>query len=241
MRLTLGVALGLAVWLIATLPAGALDLYFLRHAQTMANVTRDYSEANQRQFSERGLEQVAAVPAELAGLEFDVIVVSPAWRALHTIGPYLVAQGKSAEIWPEVYECCWDRQSPDEAPQLVEAELIEIPAAYADVLDFRSPEAVRFYDVDTPGRGALMIERALTLLEERFGGTEQRVLVVAHYHTISRLIGGLLGDAAPRRIRPANAKLSHLRQTADGGYLLLRLNGRAVGSAPAEPAAAPRD
>jgi len=73
--------------------AETLDLYYVRHAQTMANVTREYTEENQRTFSPLGEAQVDEVTEKLADLHFDVVIVSPAWRTQRTILPYLKERG----------------------------------------------------------------------------------------------------------------------------------------------------
>lgn len=211
--------------LLLPVSARAFDLYFLRHAQTMANVTREYTEENQQTFSRWGLDQVEQVTETLAEYEFDVVIVSPAWRTRHTILPVLQARSLKAEIWPEVYECCWDRNTEEEAPRVTHGDLIEIDPDLTRYFRLRSPDAAHMLEVDTPARGDLMVAEAVALLRERFEGSGLRVLVVSHYHTGGRLMRSLLGDAAPSRIQPQNARISHLRSDSQGGFELLLLNG----------------
>ena len=90
--------------LLAVPAAHALDIYIVRHAETMGNVTLDYSEINQNTLSPKGLQQVAALPAKLEGLKFDEILVSPAWRTQKTILSYLEKNDRKAEICPEIEE-----------------------------------------------------------------------------------------------------------------------------------------
>jgi len=224
---------GVAGWLLVVAWIGAqadtLDVYLLRHAQTMANVTREYTEENQRTFSPLGEAQLAEIADKLADYDFDAIIVSPAYRVLHTVLPHLQARGMQAEIWPELYECCWDRDTVEEEPELTQGKRIELEEAIASYFRFRDDEAVYMFDVDTPARGDLMVKRAVEMIESRFGGAEKKVLVVSHYHTGSRLLRALLGEAAPRTIRPANARLSHVRQDADGRFQLLMLNDVEMG------------
>ncbi len=225
MRVT-AICLCVAIWSVAS--AEVLDVYFLRHAQTMANVTREYTEENQRTFSPLGEVQVDEVTEKLADLHFDVVIVSPAWRAQRTILPYLKERGLQAEIWPELYECCWDRETEEEEPALITTSRIELEDDVRAYIRFRDAEAVYMFDVDTPARGDLMVARAVELIEARFGGSGKTVLVVAHYHTGSRLLTALLADDSPRVIRPANARLSHVRQDPDGQFRLLMLNDEDV-------------
>lgn len=208
--------------------AEAYDLYFLRHAQTQANVTREYTEENQRTFSPWGLEQVDRVPDLLAEYDFDVVIVSPAWRTKHTILPVLMERGIQAEIWPELYECCWDRETKEEDPQITQGQTIRIEPGLEAYFRFRDEDATHMLEVDTPARGDLMVEQAVALLEERFGGSDVRVLMVSHYHTGGRIMRRLLGESAPPRIQPSNARLSHLQGDLQQGFQLLMLNGEPI-------------
>ena len=131
-----------------------------------------------------------------------------------------------AEIWPELYECCWDRETKEEEPALVTRERIELEDDVRAYFRFRDEDAVYMFDVDTPARGDLMVARAAELIHERFGGTGKKVLMVSHYHTGSRLLTTLLGEHAPRFIRPSNAALSHVQMDEHGEFRLLRLNDR---------------
>lgn len=208
--------------------AEAADLYFIRHAQTMANVTREYTDENQRVFSPRGEEQIRAASEKLAEYDFDVVLVSPAWRTQHTILPYLKVRGMQAEIWPELYECCWDRETEEEEPELVPGPRIEVEEDVRRHFRFRDEDSVYMLDVDTPARGDLMVERAVELIRSRFAGTDQSVLIVSHYHTGSRLIPALLDEPPPRAVRPANARLSHVHQDDAGRFRLRMLNDRPI-------------
>lgn len=209
---------------VSLLHLEAADLYFLRHAQTMANVTREYTEENQRTFSPIGKEQVAGVVDKLAEHEFDIVLVSPAYRTLHTVLPVLSDRGMTAEIWPELYECCWDRETEEEEPQVTRGDRIELEENIAAYFTFRDDDAVYMLSVETPARGELMVADAVDRLQERFAGTGKRVLIVSHYHTSGRIMRSLLGDAAPWRIQPRNAELSHLEEDEDGQWVLRMLN-----------------
>lgn len=201
----------------------------------MANVTREYTDENQQTFSRWGLDQVERVTADLADYEFDVVIVSPAWRTQNTILPLLQERQIQAEIWPEVYECCWDRATEEEEPQVTAGERIEIAPEMVDYFRLRSADAAYVLEVDTPARGELMVADAVALLRDRFEGSGLRVLVVSHYHTGGRLMQSLLGDEAPARIQPQNARLSHLRGDGTGHFELLLLNGESVASSTDAP------
>jgi broad specificity phosphatase PhoE len=207
--------------------AQALDLYFIRHAQTMANVTREYTPENQRTFSPLGEEQVDGVAAKLAGYTFDRILVSPAHRAIHTILPYLEANQRVADIWPELYECCWDYHTKEDEPTLTRGPRIEFTPDTAPYFRFRDEDAVYMLDVDTPARGRLMVAKAIELIESQLGASNETVLIVSHYHTSSRIMRALLGEDVAIRIQPQNARLSHLHRDTNGQWHLLMLNDEA--------------
>jgi broad specificity phosphatase PhoE len=219
--LLVGLVLGIA------LPAVAQDLYFLRHAQTMANVTRDYSAENQRVFSPLGLQQRDGVVDKLADYTFDHIIVSPAWRTIHTILPYLETTGRTAEIWPELYECCWDQETEEAEPRVTRGEPIELSDDWAAHFRFRDEESTHMLEVDTPARGDLMVADAVERIRQRFESGES-VLIISHYHTSGRIMQSLLGPAAPRTLRPGNTRLNHLTPDEQGHFRLVILNDRPV-------------
>ena len=86
---------------VAAAQAGGLDIYFVRHAETMANASGVNTSGNSNMFSEKGNEQVGALTRELNAMRFDAILVSPAERAINTILPYLKESGQKGIIWPE--------------------------------------------------------------------------------------------------------------------------------------------
>jgi broad specificity phosphatase PhoE len=207
--------------------AGALDIYILRHAQTLANVTREYTDEHQRSFSPLGLEQVESTSAKLAPHSFAAILVSPAWRTRHTILPYLKERGLVAEIWPELDECCWDRKTEMTISDLPRGPVIEIEDEYLAFFSFRDPGSMRFFDAITPETGEHQVGLAVNMILERFGKTDKAILIVTHYHTGTRLIRAL-AENAPKRFYLQNATLSIIAPGADGRLQLQVLNDAPV-------------
>ena len=111
-----------------------MNVTILRHGQTVGNATGDYSTQANDVLSAVGVEQAERLAAGLAGYQFDAIYCSPLERALKTIAPYLRENGRSAEVWPELAEVCWqaDHTAPiptrDQPPRpvTVEPELADI-------------------------------------------------------------------------------------------------------------------
>lgn len=227
MRRTTGFLLVLLASLSTAGHAAGLDVYLIRHAETMGNVTGDYSEQNQCTFSPRGLEQVAAVPVKLMDYHFDSIVVSPTWRTRQTILPYLQARGRTAEIWPEIEECCCG--APGDvapAPEIPLGEKIVIGESEFAYFKLRDESATVRFAPTTEAEGLAQMQRAGDLIRSRFGGSGKTLLVVTHSCSGARIIEDLLGLKRSGRFPVDNASLTHLRQGADGSFQLVALNGQ---------------
>lgn len=202
-----------------------LDLYIVRHAQTMANVTKVYSPKNQRTFSKQGEEEIDALLHKLDGLHLDRILVSPTYRTLRTIAPYLRREGRIAEIWPELEECCWqpDRDSPA-SKRIPRGDPIRIDADLAGLVRFRSPETRFWYNAQNYADSERQVEEAAALVRQRFSRTGRSVLIVSHFHTGAWLIADLLGDPAAQKLALRTGALTQLRQDGDGRFRIVTLN-----------------
>jgi broad specificity phosphatase PhoE len=222
-----------AVYLLLALAATSaaaqslgLDVYLTRHAETMGNVTGDYSETNQCTFSPKGLGQVAGITAKLDGYHFDAVVVSPTWRTRQTILPYLKARGLTAEIWPELEECCCG--APGDAPPATTIPLGEnvvINEEDAAHFKLRDETAAVRYAPTTEAEGMAQMRKAGELIRSRFGGSGQSVLIVTHSCSGARIIEDLLGLKLAGRFPVDNASVTHLRQEGDT-FQLLALNDK---------------
>ncbi len=214
------------ILLAATAPlAFGLDVYLIRHAETMGNVTLDYSEKNQCTFSPKGLEQVAGITAKLDGLAFDEVLVSPTWRTRQTILPFLKAHKITAEICPEVEECCCDCQADTApAPGIPPGERIVIGEDEAPYFKLRDTNTNFRFAPATEAEAVAQIRRAGELIRSRFGGTGKSILIVTHSCSGGRLISDLLGLKLNGRFGPGNAALTHLRQESHGRFILRTLN-----------------
>ena len=224
----------LCVGITLALPMGAfsvadntppgLDVYILRHAETMGNVTGNYSEENQKTFSPKGLEQVAGIVEKLKDYHFDHIVVSPTYRTRQTILPYLREHGLTAEIWPEIEECCCDmRGNSPPAPDIPLGEPVVIEDDETLYFRVREDAPMRFAP-RSEEEGVAQMFRARDQILKRFGQSGQSVLVVSHSCTGSRIMETLLGVKPSGRFAPGNAALIHLQQEPDGTFQLLRFN-----------------
>lgn len=216
-------ALCWALLLLAELlePAAAFDIVIVRHAETIANVTKDYSAFNQRHFTKRGEQQVAHLTRTLANHSFDAILTSPAYRVLRTIQPFLVATETQAEIWPELEECCWQRDrvnefTPPGRPILLEADQKSLFFLRAGAPNL-APGEERYED------GVKRMRWVAGEIWRRWAGTDAVILIATHYHAGARLIEALAEQVPSGRIQLENGKLSHIRE-ADGRFYIVGLN-----------------
>ena len=197
----------------------------IRHAETMGNVTGDYSETNQCTFSPKGLTQVAGIAEKLKNFSFNTVLVSPTWRTRQTILPYLKAHQITAEICPEIEEGCCDCQAGTApAADIPRGAPIVISPEEAPYFKLRDTNTTFRFALTTESEAVAQIRRAGDLIRSHFGGTTQSILIVTHSCSGGRLISELLGLKLNGRFSPGNAALTHLRQEADGRFSLRILN-----------------
>jgi broad specificity phosphatase PhoE len=178
----------------------ALHLYFVRHAETVANATKQYNDKTERTFTEVGEQQRRRLVNKLADYQFDAILVSPLWRAQHTILPYLQANELTAELWPELAECCW-QDDHDAKPSKTMRE--GPPIINQDLARFRL---------------------AARLIQARFSRSGGTILVVGHSLSGSRLIRILSGSDPEQELNLLNTGLGFLRERHDGTFEIVSLN-----------------
>jgi len=201
------------------------EIYFARHAETLGNATHKHNHKNDRTFSKKGKQQVARLTAKLDALHFDAIVVSPKYRVLNTIFPYLKKHHLKAEIWPELQECCWQPKTTRlSSSTLQRGKRIHLESAMQSSFIFPNADAQRRYAAKNYGDGLLQTFKAVQLIRQRFAGSGKRILIVGHYHSGARLIEILQGIEPDGRYQLSNTKVSHLRETSDGSFQLIDLN-----------------
>ncbi len=215
--------LSLSLSAIGGIPSlhAATDIYVVRHAETMGNMTHHHSRENDRTLSPEGNRQVAQLTRKLDRFRFDAIIVSPKYRALKTILPYLKKHRMTAEIWPELAECCWQKQRALSAGMPVRGAQIRLDPAMRPYFTFARADDRFSYHTRGYGQGILQTRMAAERIRTRFAGSGKRILVVGHYHAGSRLIEILQGDKPTGRYNIANTQLLHLREYSRGNFSLL--------------------
>lgn len=226
-------------WLVfgfLSLPAWAvdetessLDIFFIRHAETIGNATKNYSNNRGDILTEKGYQETLEVIKKLERNEYDDILVSPTNRTRLTILPYLKEHQHLTEIWPEIAECCWQSVGPEpESCLKPDGPKILIASQNKNIFRLRDSNSDHFYKTTSYGKGLCQIEDALNLLKEKYWFSGKKILLVSHGNFGRMLITRLLGYSPAPRFHPANARITHLRQTKDGKFHLLRLNDKEI-------------
>lgn len=202
-----------------------LDVYFVRHAETVGNATGLYTEQNQRAFTEKGKGQIADLTIFLAKYKFDFICVSPKLRTLKTILPYLKKHNLTAEVWPEISECSSqkERYAAPEA-KLIKGDMIVLSDDMKKYFRFGEPDMNYFYKDGNYADAILRLRKARDLIIERFGNSGKCILVVGHSMAGGRMMEILMGLEPEGRLFPGNAHLFHLQQQPDGKFRMLENN-----------------
>ena len=198
------------------------DIYFVRHAETMGNLTHHHSHKNDSTLSPEGRRQVAALTRKLDQRTFDHIIVSPKYRALKTIMPYLKRHRAVAEIWPELEECCWQKQHERYAKKPQRGSAIRLTPDMRRHFTFADADSRFRFNTHGYGQGMVQTFMATQKIRRRFSKTGQHILIVGHYHSGSRIIEILQGIKPIGRYHIANTQMLHLRESNDGTYTLLR-------------------
>lgn len=203
--------LAIALLVLASRPT---EIVFVRHGETVANATGKYNSRTLNVFSARGQQQVAKLTVKLKGMKFDAIIVSPSGRALRTLAPYLRATHQTAEIWPELYECCHQvgaaRLKPA-AKNVVYSSRITIPHDLAGLYRLR-PGGERYISAPTYNDGMRQVKIGWQLLLQDFAGTGKTVLVIGHSLQGSRMLELLEGKAPVGKLRPDNTEIWRMVQ-----------------------------
>lgn len=205
--------------------ASGLNLYYVRHAETEANRTHNYSSKNQRTFSDVGKKQIAELPSKLEQYQFDHILVSPKYRTIHTIYPYLKENNLKAEIWPELEECCW--QSEKNIPpsrKIPQGKKIKLGDELQQNFILREDASEYEYNAQNYADGVIQLQKACDMIKHKYAGSGKTILVVGHSCAGVKIFEILQGPEARGGIWIDNAKISCLKEEKDGAFKVISLN-----------------
>jgi broad specificity phosphatase PhoE len=215
-------------------PGEPTRVVFVRHVQTLANATGDYSANRQSLLTDLGKQQAQELVQKLEPFEFDRIAVSPAERALRTILPYLEATHQKAEIWPTLHECCNQKGEARQLAatgQLLPAGEIQLPQDCAAQFVFPTDSSRYWLKVDTYQDGLEQIRLAKAQIDDYATTAGRTLLVVGHSLMGGRLVELMTKGEIEEKIYLENAKVTILRRNADGTYTLERLNDKPCSNA----------
>jgi broad specificity phosphatase PhoE len=201
-----------------------VDIVFIRHAQSMGNLTLDYSTGLHDTLSTLGQEQADRVIEKLVDLKPSRIYTSPLGRALGTILPFLQTSGFSAEVWPELCEGCWqyDLEAPA-SPEPRWTDPVRLPTHCNGSLRFREDDVNRRYapEDETYADGLRRVEWCRARLLAETSGESGAALVVGHGCHGARLLELLLGWEPIGRFVFDNTEICRLVETDAGRYSIV--------------------
>ena len=240
-----------SVLLRTSVSEAGLKIYYIRHAEGGHNVKKAWEKkgipksewpayvGDPNVFTPKGITQVASATEKLQKYHFDFVATSPAWRAHNTIAPYLKVTNKKAEIWPELRE----------GKGMLTILSDDIPEVKEDILNKGDAIVVTEEEsahlVVRPGaennykkypKGSSENEKvaymkyvslhAIELIEERFGGSDQAILLAGHNSAGVSLLKLLLQEAPTGEARRglSNTGIWMVEQQEDGSYELKMYN-----------------
>ena len=201
-----------------------LKLYFVRHGETMANYTNVYIPEHVNTFSPNGVRQVDSLTQRLLEYQFDNILVSPVIRAQNTILPYLNLTNQIAEVWPELMECCWQKEDDVlPTPNLLRGTRIQV--VDATKFRFRDEQSVYCYhDSSNYADGLIQANEAVQRIKSLFFNAKKSILVVGHYWCNGKIMQMLQGKDPNLELNLENGKISLLQQNHNGKLDLGKMN-----------------
>lgn len=171
-----------------------MKLLIIRHAESMANATGDYSIAAHDTLSPEGKHQANAIVPFLQSQIIDQVIVSTLDRTQETIAPYLEATKRQAEIWPEISEACWheEREKMSDSwkpqPAVLSPELKHL-------FNFKNGEAIKPDGLEPYGEGIRRIHTAVELIQDISQNSNDTLLMVTHGHFIREFIKLIFGTS----------------------------------------------
>ncbi|MHB8634973.1 MAG: histidine phosphatase family protein [Fimbriimonadaceae bacterium] len=206
-----------------------VEVYFVRHGETVSNATGHYNARSLNELTAAGAAQATSVATTLAHVAFDLAIVSPSLRAEKTAAPTLREHHLIATIWPEFNECCTEhgaaRRKPASA-HLGRGARVTAPSSLASLLRV-DPSDNRLYAPANYADGLLQVQvaasrtRALLMHVQKPRGVF-RVLIVGHAAQGSRFLDSMLGRRPVGDIELKNGVIVILRAEPGKQFKLVR-------------------
>ncbi|OAM90958.1 hypothetical protein AW736_05525 [Termitidicoccus mucosus] len=245
------IAAGIFICLLAAIPSEAgLKVYYIRHAEFGHNLRKQYENVPKEHWpsyvgdsnavTPKGKEQIEAATGKLKGYKFDFIACSPIYRCRQTILPYLCDTRQTAEIWPELAEfngevvpSFFNGTLPAPAKNLLRGDRVGLPDDEKQFF-FLRPGGEHLLKAapkeDLPQRASdikAALQNVVTLLRQRFGGTEKSILLSGHGTNGRALLQMILPkNRWPEKISIVNTGIWMVEELPDGTFALRMLNDR---------------
>lgn len=130
-----------------------LELWLIRHAQTVWNAERRIQGQSDTPLSERGLEQAARLAERLESVSFDHLFSSDSQRALHTAE--VVLPGRDAQPDARLREMCYGTLEGKTRGELTGAEREAFTAYWHEPYRFATPQGESWRELDARVRAWL--------------------------------------------------------------------------------------
>jgi len=213
-----------------------LTVYFIRHAETVANASGQHGGDGPLEdhdtLTELGEKQVEDLKNYLIeeNIKPDLVAVSPSLRTQKTIEPFLKALNIKAEIWVELNECCGDEPSgeplPTERPEPRWKIKVE-PMSESFIIAGESDKY--HWWPQSFEEGVFMVMTARDRLLDRFDQSGKTVMIIGHAVNGGIFLGLMRGydmiNTKPQRpVYLMNAMVNKLSQDSLSGDFTLQQN-----------------
>lgn len=195
-----------------------MDLFFVRHGQTVGNVSG--IAGLDPPMTETGVRQINQAAARLAREGITHLYCSPLYRALQTVDllrQTLPLDPVISPVFCETWGTAWNARTAPELRDLF--PWANLPASLGEGRWW--PQTA-----ETTEEINLRARQAIGILEERHRDTEDRVCLIGHIEFGRILFHHLLGLNSNRSVTFTfrNASFSHVRWFGDARKIIVSLN-----------------
>lgn len=206
-----------------------VEIYFVRHGETVSNATGRYNASGLNKLTAAGEAQARFVAQALVRVSFDAAIVSPSLRAEITGAETFREHSLAATIWPEFNECCTEHGAARGKPaskRLGRGSAVTVPTSLTSVLRI-DPTDSRLYAPAGYADGLVQTRisadrcRALLAHVRKTSGV-YRLLIIGHSAQGSRFLDLMLGRKPIGDIELKNGAIAVLRAESGGQFKLVR-------------------
>lgn len=220
----------------SALPKKGLTIYFIRHAETVANASGETGGGGPVEdhdtLTALGERQSVALKNYLVqeNITPDMVIVSPSLRTQKTIEPFLIATGLTGEIWVELNECCGEEPTGEPLPSVrPETKWKMKIGLISDRFTFRTADDSYFWWPQTYEEGLFMVKTAHTRLLDKFSQGGKTLIIVGHAVNAGVLLGLLRGydmltTKPERQVYLMNTGIHKLTQDTATGVFTIKQN-----------------